>query len=89
MVGSWEDYSEKEHRVVNHALATKIRVIYRESRETYSSYCIRGALIQAVARHRRAPRGPVDVAEGAPGQARHEVVRHCLVESSALRGRGS
>jgi hypothetical protein len=58
-------------------------------RETYSSYCIRGALIQSVARHRRAPRGPVDVAEGAPGHARHEAARHHLVESLAFRDRGS
>lgn len=64
MVGSWEDYSENDHRVVNRALVTKIRVIHRESRETYSSPCIRGALIQSGVRRRRAPRGGLMRQEG-------------------------
>ncbi len=57
MLGSWENDSENEHKVVNHVLVTKVRVIRRESHETFSSPCIRGALIQSGVRRRRASRG--------------------------------
>jgi hypothetical protein len=57
MLGFWENDSENEHKVVNHALVTKVRVVRRESHETFSSTCLWGALIQSGVRRRRASRG--------------------------------